>query len=83
MCENCIEIEAKIERCRNIQRSINDQATVKGVGKLIADLEASKAALHPKTPQPEPPHNEEARRRIEEYAGDLREIIKKFRRRPN
>jgi hypothetical protein len=47
MCEKCIEINEKIERCRNIQRSIDDQATVDGVVKLIADLEAQKAALHP------------------------------------
>jgi hypothetical protein len=31
-------------------------------------------------PEPKPPRMEEARRLIEEYADDLREIIKKLRR---
>jgi hypothetical protein len=50
MCEKCVQIDEKIERCRNIQRSINDQATVEGVAKLIAELEAEKGALHPERP---------------------------------
>jgi hypothetical protein len=47
MCEKCVEIDKKIERYRNILRSIRDEATVDGAEKLIADLEAQKAALHP------------------------------------
>lgn len=47
MCEKCVEIDKKIERYRNILRSIRDEATVDGTMKLIADLEAQKAALHP------------------------------------
>jgi hypothetical protein len=42
-----VEIDKKIERYRNILRSIRDEATVDGAEKLIADLEAQKAALHP------------------------------------
>jgi hypothetical protein len=34
-------------------------------------------------PEPKPSRLEEARRLIEQYAGDLREIIKKLRRRLN
>ena len=34
-------------------------------------------------PEPRPPHTEEARRLIEEYADDMREIIKKLRRHLN
>ena len=34
-------------------------------------------------PPPEPLRSEEARRIIEEYAADLREIIRKLRRRQN
>jgi hypothetical protein len=34
-------------------------------------------------PEPKPPRMEEVRRLIEEYAGDLREIIKKLRRHLN
>ena len=88
MCEKCTDIDDKIERCRNIRRSINDQATVDGAVELIADLEALKAVLHPERDHgaefmPDPPRTEEARRLIEEYADDLRETIKKLRRRLN
>jgi hypothetical protein len=37
----------KIERYRRVSSSINDQLTIDGLKKLIADLEAQKAALHP------------------------------------
>ena len=39
MCEKCVEIDKKIERYRNILRSIRDEATVDGAEKLIAMLE--------------------------------------------
>ena len=49
---------------------------------MFADLEALKAALHPEREGgAEPPA--EGRRVVEEYAGDLREIVKKFRRHLN
>lgn len=48
MCEKCDEIDKKIERYRQIKRSIMDQLTVDRTMQLIAELEASKAALHPK-----------------------------------
>jgi hypothetical protein len=51
MCEKCVEIDAKIERYRNIVRSIADQPTVDGTKALIADLEAQKAVLHPQREQ--------------------------------
>jgi hypothetical protein len=51
MCEKCVEIDAKIERYRNIVRSITDQPTVDGTKALIADLEAQKAVLHPQREQ--------------------------------
>jgi hypothetical protein len=44
---------------------------------------ASKPAEQPagkEAPEPDRSHTEEARRLIEEYADDLREIIKKLRR---
>ena len=47
MCEKCDEIEKKIERYRQIERSIMDQLTVDRTKELIAELEAKKAALHP------------------------------------
>jgi hypothetical protein len=49
MCNQCVEIDKTIERYRNILRSIRDEAT-HGTMKLIADLEAQKAALHHRKP---------------------------------
>jgi hypothetical protein len=51
MCEKCVQIDQKIERYRSVVRSITDQLTVDGVKKLIAGLEAQKAALHPERQQ--------------------------------
>jgi hypothetical protein len=47
MCENCDEIDKTIERYRRIQQRILDQALIDGAQKLIDELEADKAALHP------------------------------------
>ena len=47
MCDKCVEHDKKIERYRRVSSSINDQLTTDGLKKLIADLEAQKAALHP------------------------------------
>jgi hypothetical protein len=46
MCEKSVEIDKTIEWYRKIQRSISDQKTIDGTEKLIADLEAKKAAFH-------------------------------------
>jgi hypothetical protein len=46
MCEKCVEIDKTIEWYRRIQRSINDQKTIDGAEKLIAELETKKSALH-------------------------------------
>ena len=55
MCDKCVEIDKTIERYRNILRSINDKKTIDGAEKLIADLEAQKAALHPeRSPKVDP-----------------------------
>jgi hypothetical protein len=47
VCEQCVEIDEKLRRYRQIVRSILDQATVDRAKELIADLEAQKLALHP------------------------------------
>jgi hypothetical protein len=47
LCEKCAEIEKTIAWYRKIQRSINDQKTIDGAEKLIAELEVKKLALHP------------------------------------
>ncbi|MBN8987403.1 MAG: hypothetical protein J0H42_04105 [Rhizobiales bacterium] len=46
MCEKCDEIDKTIERYRQIQRRVLDQQLIEGTEKLIAELEADKAALH-------------------------------------
>jgi len=51
MCTKCVEIDKAIERYRNIVRSITDQPTVDRAKELIAELEAQKAALHPRGEQ--------------------------------
>ena len=47
MCEKCDEIDKTIERYRRIQQRIPDQQLIDGAQKLIDELEADKAALHP------------------------------------
>jgi hypothetical protein len=47
MCDKCEEIEKKIEHYRRISSRITDRLTVEGIARLIARLEAEKAALHP------------------------------------
>jgi hypothetical protein len=48
MCDKCNEIDKAIERYRRILLSISDQLTVDRTRQLIADLQAQKAALHPR-----------------------------------
>jgi hypothetical protein len=50
MCEQCIRIDERIHRYRQVVRSILDQVTVDRAKEMIADLEAQKAALHPREP---------------------------------
>ncbi|MBR1237087.1 hypothetical protein [Bradyrhizobium sp. AUGA SZCCT0182] len=47
MCEKCDEIDKTIERYRRIKQRILDQQLIDGAQKLIDELEADKAALHP------------------------------------
>jgi hypothetical protein len=51
MCDKCDEIDKTIERYRRIQQRILDQQLADGAQKLIAELEADKAALHPEQPR--------------------------------
>jgi hypothetical protein len=48
MCGQCDQIDIKIKRLQVIARRILDQQTLDGIAELIAELEAEKAALHPK-----------------------------------
>jgi hypothetical protein len=47
MCEKCIEIESKMERYRRLSSGLTDEATLDGIRKLIEQMKAQKAALHP------------------------------------
>jgi hypothetical protein len=47
MCEICEELDNKIERYRNLIAWVADAQTQEGIGKLIEEMQAQKAALHP------------------------------------
>jgi hypothetical protein len=47
MCEKCAELDQRIERCRRVSSSINDQLTIDRLKALIGELQVQKAALHP------------------------------------
>ena len=47
MCEQCKEIEARIDRYKRISASVTDPFTLDQIKKLINELVAQKAMLHP------------------------------------
>ena len=47
MCDKCIELNKKIEHYRTISMRIYDDKTIEGIRKLIAEMEAERASLHP------------------------------------
>jgi hypothetical protein len=47
MCEKCVEIDSKIERYRRLSAGLTDPPTLDGIRKLIEQMKAQKAALHP------------------------------------
>ena len=47
MCEKCEELDEKIDHYRNLIARVADRQTNEGIGKLIEDMQAQKAALHP------------------------------------
>jgi beta-phosphoglucomutase-like phosphatase (HAD superfamily) len=47
MCEQCVEIDEKIEHYRHISSRITDQPMLDGIKQLIEQLKAQEAALHP------------------------------------
>ena len=51
MCARCIEIDKKIERLKDVSRSVLDPQTIEGINALVAKLEAEKRDLHPETRQ--------------------------------
>jgi hypothetical protein len=47
MCEKCVELDAKIDRYKQLARLITDQWILDGIAKAIDKANAEKAALHP------------------------------------
>jgi hypothetical protein len=47
MCEKCEELDKRIEHYRQLAARVDDPLLTEGVGKLIEEIEAQKAAFHP------------------------------------
>jgi len=47
MCDKCIELDKKIAHFQDLAMRIMDPQTLEGARKLIEDLHAQKAPLHP------------------------------------
>jgi hypothetical protein len=47
MCDKCVELDGKIEHYRRLSSRITDQPTLDGIKKLIEEINAQKAVLHP------------------------------------
>ena len=48
MCDVCEPLDEKIEHYKEVMAAMTDQLTIEGITALIAELQARKAALHPK-----------------------------------
>jgi len=48
MCDVCEQLDEKIEHYKKVMAAMTDQLTIEGITALIAELQAQKAALHPK-----------------------------------
>jgi hypothetical protein len=47
MCDQCLELDKKIEQYERIARSINDQLTIDRLKKMVEQMKALKVTLHP------------------------------------
>jgi hypothetical protein len=47
MCEQCVEIDKKIENYQRLASRITDQPTIDGIKGLIEQLQTQKGVLHP------------------------------------
>ena len=47
MCDKCTELDKKIEHYEALLSRITDKMTLDGIGELVAELAAERAALHP------------------------------------
>lgn len=46
MCDRCDEIEKALERYQRLRGQVNDQKVIEAAGRMIAELEVEKSALH-------------------------------------
>jgi hypothetical protein len=46
MCDECAKLDEKMDHYRTLMARITDQLTKEGLGKLIEQMKAQKAALH-------------------------------------
>jgi hypothetical protein len=51
MCDKCVEIDGKIDHYQRLSYGISDQLTLDEIKKLIEQMKAQKAALHPEQKQ--------------------------------
>ena len=51
MCDQCLELDKKIEHYERIARSINDQLTIDRLKELVEQMRARKVSLDPEQPQ--------------------------------
>jgi hypothetical protein len=47
MCDKCVELDEKIERCRRLLSWVADQITTDRINALIEELQTQRAKLHP------------------------------------
>ena len=47
MCDQCLELDKKIEHYERLARSINDRLTVDRLKESVEQMKALKVALHP------------------------------------
>ena len=47
MCDECAKLDEKNDHYRTLMSRVTDQLTNEGLGKLIEEMKAQKAALHP------------------------------------
>ena len=47
MCDKCAELDKKIAHFKDLASRLVDPQTVEGANKLIKEMQAQKAALHP------------------------------------
>jgi beta-phosphoglucomutase-like phosphatase (HAD superfamily) len=47
MCDECVELDSKIEHYRFMASRVTDQPPLDGIKELIERMQAQKLALHP------------------------------------